>query len=351
MACCQRRCNSASSSSRPTSGVRSRPCNASKRLSAALPRSTRAGHHRRAQALELDGTQIRVLEQTAGQPPRARRDHHGPRLGQCLQPRREVRRLADHRLFLRCALADQIADDHQPGGDADPHLQWRRRDGVEPGHLLDQLQPGAHRALGIVLVGPRIAEIGEHAVAHVLGDKPAAAPDHLGNAAVIGADHRAQILRVEPRRQRRRADQIAEHHRQLPPLGLAGPDASILPRLHKLGRRDRRAGAREVRSQRGDRGQQLAPMADKIDAQILQIVGRQLAQDLGIDRVIVECRGVLFEPQPSQPIGDLDRHCRGLRSPAEASPPGAIPRGHSRYQRGRRQSGGHNADSDHPAAA
>ncbi len=32
---------------------------------------------------------------------------------------------------LRGALADQIADDHQPGGDADPHLQWRRRDGVD----------------------------------------------------------------------------------------------------------------------------------------------------------------------------------------------------------------------------
>jgi hypothetical protein len=49
-------------------------------------------------------------------------------------------------------------------------------------------------------------------------------------------------------------------------------------------------------------------MADKVDAQILEVVGRQLAQDLGIDRVIVECRGVLCEPQPSQPIGDLDRH-------------------------------------------
>ena len=43
-----------------------------------------------------------------------------------LQPRREIRGLADDRLFLRRALADQIADDHQPGGDADPHLgAWR----------------------------------------------------------------------------------------------------------------------------------------------------------------------------------------------------------------------------------
>ncbi len=41
LACCQRRCNSASSSSRPTSGVRSGPCRASKRLSAPLSRSTR----------------------------------------------------------------------------------------------------------------------------------------------------------------------------------------------------------------------------------------------------------------------------------------------------------------------
>jgi hypothetical protein len=100
-------------SSRPTSGVRSRPCNASKRLSAALPRTHPCGLNRRAQALELDGTQIRVLEQPAGQPPRARRDHHGPRLGQRLQPRREVRRLADHCLFLRRALTDQIPDYHQ----------------------------------------------------------------------------------------------------------------------------------------------------------------------------------------------------------------------------------------------
>jgi hypothetical protein len=48
-------------------------------------------------------------------------------------------------------------------------------------------------------------------------------------------------------------------------------------------------------------------MADKIDAQILEVVGRQLAQDLGIDRVIVECRGVLLEPQPrSQLVISID---------------------------------------------
>jgi hypothetical protein len=35
----------------------------------------------------------------------------------------EVRRLADDRLFLRRAFADQIADDHEPGGDPDTRLE------------------------------------------------------------------------------------------------------------------------------------------------------------------------------------------------------------------------------------
>jgi hypothetical protein len=37
---------------------------------------------------------------------------------------------------------------------------------------------------------------------------------------MIGADDLAQILGIEARRQRCRAHQVAEHHRQLPPLGL-----------------------------------------------------------------------------------------------------------------------------------
>jgi hypothetical protein len=98
---------------------------------------------------------------------------------------------------------------------------------VEAGHRLDQGQPGAHRPLGVVLVGPRVAEISEHTVANIFGDKSAGGFNDGGNAAVIGADHRTQILRVEPRRQCRRADQIAEQHRQLPALGVAIPFSSL----------------------------------------------------------------------------------------------------------------------------
>ena len=76
--------------------------------------------------------------------------------------------------------------------------------------------------LGVMLVGQRIAEIGEHPVAPVLRDEPAGLSNEIGAAAVIRADDLAQILGIEPRRECRRADQIAEHHRQLPALGLAG---------------------------------------------------------------------------------------------------------------------------------
>ena len=42
-------------------------------------------------------------------------------------------------------------------------------------------------------------------------------------------------------------------------------------------------------------------MANKGNAQVLEVVGRQFAQDLAVHRVIVKCGRVLFEPQPAQP--------------------------------------------------
>ena len=66
----------------------------------------------------------------------------------------------------------------------------------------------------------RIAEIDQHPVAHVFGDKAVKAADRIGDGVVVGADQLAQILRVKTRRERGRADEIAEHHRQLAALGV-----------------------------------------------------------------------------------------------------------------------------------
>jgi hypothetical protein len=81
------------------------------------------GRHRRGDALDLDRPEVAVLEEIADQPACARGDYDSFGLGQGLQARGKVRRLADNRLFLRRAAADQIADDHQPGSDTDTRLQ------------------------------------------------------------------------------------------------------------------------------------------------------------------------------------------------------------------------------------
>src|SRR5215469_9208981 len=68
----------------------------------------------------------------------------------------------------------------------------------------------------------RVAEINQHAVAHVPTDEAVERGDHPGNGPVICGDDLAQILGIEPRRERRRADHIAEHHRELAAFGAIG---------------------------------------------------------------------------------------------------------------------------------
>src|SRR5262249_52706140 len=65
---------------------------------------------------------------------------------------------------------------------------------------------------------PRIAKIGENAVAHILCDKSIEPGHSLGDGTVISADNFAQIFGVEARREFGRAHQIAEHYRELAPL-------------------------------------------------------------------------------------------------------------------------------------
>src|SRR5712664_2126359 len=69
-----------------------------------------------------------------------------------------------------------------------------------------------------MLVRLRIPEIYQHSVAHIPGGEPAEPGDGLGDVCLIGDDHLAQILRVEPHRESRRADKVAEHDRELAPF-------------------------------------------------------------------------------------------------------------------------------------
>ena len=67
----------------------------------------------------------------------------------------------------------------------------------------------------------RPAEIGQHAVAHQLRDVALVAKDFSRDDALINRERLPHLLRVKSLRKLRRADQIHEHHGELPTLRLA----------------------------------------------------------------------------------------------------------------------------------
>ena len=130
--------------------------------------------------------------------------------------------------------------------------------GVEVGERALDRERGPHRALGVVLLRLRIAEERHQPVAELL-QHMAAKPRHRGRGFVeIGVDEVAPVLRVEPRREARRADEIAEHHR----------DRAALARVETSGGAGS-GGGRQAASvggragQGGDCGEQPAPIADR----------------------------------------------------------------------------------------
>ena len=76
--------------------------------------------------------EVLKLEEIAEELSRALGDDDRVRLGNALQARREVRRLADDAALLRLTRSDQIADDDQPGGNADAGLQWSAGSSAPP---------------------------------------------------------------------------------------------------------------------------------------------------------------------------------------------------------------------------
>ena len=171
--------------------------------------------HGATEAFEPGRPELAQLEQLAQQPACVVRDHRGAGLGHLLQPRRQVGGFADHGLLLCRSLAHEIADHDQARRDADPRRQRLARRLAEQGDSMGNREAGTDRALGLVFMRPRPAEIGEHAIAHELGDVALEARDLARHRVLIRADHLAHVFRIELRRQRGRADEVDEHHRQL----------------------------------------------------------------------------------------------------------------------------------------
>src|SRR5262252_4234012 len=143
------------------------------------PRPRRPG-----EALEVPRPEVLEFKEIAEKSTRAVADDDHVRLGNLLQPRREIRRLANDAALLRLPPADEIADDDQPGRNSDTGLQESAR--FELGHRFDSFEPRPYGPLGVVLMGSGIAKIHEGTVAHVSRHETIEAVHGLGNAFLIG---------------------------------------------------------------------------------------------------------------------------------------------------------------------
>ena len=107
-------------------------------------------------------------------------------------------------------------------------------------------------------------------------------------------------------RERGRADEVGEQHRQLPPFGLGRPrDGAGGSRRCELGAAGRGARQRRFFLQAGEGGKQPAAVADKGHTEVFQVLCGQARQNPGVDVVVAECLLILAQAQAAQPSPDL----------------------------------------------
>src|SRR5215472_2128374 len=209
--------------------------------------------HWRSDSLDRYSTEIAIFEEVADQTARPVANNDRTGRGQGLQTGGEVGGLSDDRSLLCRSFTNQIADDHQSGGDPDARLELNGFD-IKAIDSLDHAQSCKDRPLCLILMSSRVAEIDEHAVAHVPGNKPLESTDDIGDGPMICGNDLAQILGIKPRGELSGADQIAEHYSQLPALGIS--------RSRCIGDSRLPCGSDCYDAERSDRIQQLTPVTD-----------------------------------------------------------------------------------------
>jgi hypothetical protein len=158
------------------------------------------------------------VEGACDEAPRLGRDQDLTGFGQPLQPHRETGRLAAGDRLGRAGTGRCLADHDEAGGDADARLQRRPLRRRQRADGLDRRERGAHRPRRVVLVRAGVAEPDHHAVAEQLRDVAVEGGDRRGHRVAVGAEQPAQVLGVEPHRQRGGADQVADHHGEVAAL-------------------------------------------------------------------------------------------------------------------------------------
>ena len=117
--------------------------------------------HWRVESLEVVTAEVAVVEQAPRETPRRLGHHDLARARQRFEPRSQIGRGADG--SERFAAVGKVADDDNPGRNADVNLEVLR--GHRGPCRVRNLECGADRALRVVFVRARIAEVGEDPVA------------------------------------------------------------------------------------------------------------------------------------------------------------------------------------------
>jgi hypothetical protein len=267
------------------------------------------GQHGFGEAFEGMRTQIAEVEVIAQHGAGGGADDDTVGLVQGLQTRRQVRCFSDHGGFRGGSFADLVADDDWARGDpnADREFDARRPEnrGVQVRHRGHDIEGGPRGSLGLVLMGTRIAEIHQDAVAHVFRDEAVVTFDGLGAAGLKRGDHIAQVLGVHRGGERGRSDQIAKHDCQLAAFG-PGLNRCCCGKRHRC--RSCHRCRRWSRCQGGDSGKEPAAMADRRHADGDHVLARQVRQDVPVDIVLAERRLVLLKTELPKPTRDIDRH-------------------------------------------
>ena len=209
----------ASSSRRPTNGMSHR--------TGREPAAVAPGDEPRLLGL-LTAADLGDTERLAGDRRRAQRlgglaDQHAARRRQRLEPRCGV----DDVTHRRVVGPGDRADEHLARVDADAHLDVARGVatldvlGDQPGEGLLHAQGGAHRPVGVVLVGDGRTEQGDDGVAEDLVDTPAEGLDLDDERLEVGLDEPGDRLGVEVLGECRVADEVGEQH---------GDDTALLDR-------------------------------------------------------------------------------------------------------------------------
>ena len=225
-------------------------------------------------------------------------DEHRPRLGGRLHACSDIRRVAEH-------FAGRLHDD-RAGLDPDARLELRRAPGRVPGVEFGKRPLDRERrpngALGVVLLRARIAEKRHQPVAEPLQHMAAEIGHCLRRLVEIGVDEVAPVFGVELRDKVRRADEVEEQDGDRTALG--GNFRTVgRPGLGR--RRGNVYGS--CAGQSGDCIKQPAPIANRGDADVFQVIGRQLRQHVCIDLIFSKLSLVFTEAETAEPPADIHR--------------------------------------------